>query len=101
MSSEQPLNPAQRDVIALLGKGGERPLIADDARDHLEHQLTTALAPLAARLDPADPLWLGKHALASVHACEANYVATEGTFEWTVASVRGTVAHKAIELTVN
>ena len=36
-----------------------------------------------------------------MHGCEAHHVASRDSFAWTIASVRGTVAHKAIEILIN
>ncbi|HJR24420.1 MAG TPA: PD-(D/E)XK nuclease family protein, partial [Acidimicrobiales bacterium] len=45
---------------------------------------------------------VSKHALATVHGCEAMFLANEEQpFEWTTATATGTVAHKAIELSVH
>lgn len=99
-------NPAQQRVIELLGRG-EADANADappGLAAELEAELEEALRPLAGRLEAAFPgerLWISKHTLTSVHGCEAHHQASQGTFEWSVANVRGQVAHKAIELAVN
>jgi hypothetical protein len=47
-------------------------------------------------------LWVSKHLLSSVHGCEGLFLAQdEETFAWTPQTARGTVAHKAIELSVS
>lgn len=93
------LNPAQQQVIALLGRGGDRAELPADIRDELREQLEDELAPLAEHLDETAPLWISKHALATVHACEAHHQATaEAPFEWSAANARGIVAHRAIEI---
>lgn len=92
-------SPAQQQVIDLLGRP-PAPIVFDAAlRADLLAFLEDEVAPLAPLLD-GDPLWVSKHALASVHGCEALHVATVGEFAWSVANVRGSVAHKAIELSV-
>jgi hypothetical protein len=92
------LNPAQQDVLDRIGST-DRPTFRDDLRDHLRSELEAALEPLADRID--EPVYLSKHKLSMLHGCEARFVASENEdFEWTVASARGTVAHKAIELWV-
>jgi hypothetical protein len=93
-------NPAQQQVIDLLGRGEATPVFAPDLAVHLRDELEEAIAPLVPQLG-GEPLWISKHALSSVHGCEANFVASEGTFAWSVPSARGTVAHKAIELSVH
>lgn len=98
------LNPAQQEILDELGST-QRPRFRDDLRDHLRHQLETELAALLAEsvieADPSQPLYVSKHRLSSVHGCEARHLAEDAIpFEWTVASARGTVTHKAIELLV-
>jgi RecB family exonuclease len=93
-------NPAQQQVIDLLGRGDESPVFAPDLAQSLRADLEEAIAPLAPQLG-GEPLWISKHALSTVHGCEANFVASEGSFAWSVPSARGTVAHKAIELSVH
>ena len=46
-------------------------------------------------------LWLSKRGLDLVHGCQARYLADDrAEFAWSVPAARGTVAHKAIELTL-
>lgn len=99
----QSLRPAQQRVIALLGKH------ADDAADigpefaeTLRSELDERLGPVAALIPPNDPLWVGKTHLAVFNSCPGHWEAQlDAPFSWTVASVRGTVSHKAIELSLN
>jgi hypothetical protein len=93
-------NPAQQQVIDLLGRGEAAPVFAADLVVRLRTELEDAIAPLAPQLG-GEPLWISKHSLSTVHGCEANFVASAGTFTWSVPSARGTVAHKAIELSVH
>ena len=95
------LTPAQVDVVDhLLAFGQERPTYADDLATRLLDLLEEGLASVFDRLGPME-LTVNKGALAQVHACEAHHLAeTEVPFEWTVASARGTVAHRALELSV-
>ncbi|MEZ5375249.1 MAG: PD-(D/E)XK nuclease family protein [Acidimicrobiales bacterium] len=93
------LNPAQQEVLDQLGST-DRPTFRDDLRDHLRAEIEAVLAPLAEQV-PDPPLYLSKHKLSMLHGCESRFIASENEdFEWTVASARGTVAHKAIELWV-
>lgn len=98
-----PLNPAQQAVIAQLGApGDDRPVFPADLAESLRADLEAGLAPLVAGRGPDDPLVLTKHALGGVHGCQARWVATAGRrFEWSVPIARGTVAHKAVELSVH
>lgn len=95
------LTPAQDEVLAVL-RDRQRPRPSVDAglRSELRARLESDLAPSAAALDR--PLYLSKADLAQVHACEAYHQAERGApFTWSVATARGTVAHKAIELSVH
>jgi len=92
------LNPAQQRVIDLLGRNGERASLPDALAAELRAQLEEELEPLTELLDDG-PLWISKHHLATVHACEAHYVASiDEAFTWSVANARGIVAHRAIEV---
>ena len=76
------------------------PSFRDDLREHLRHELEEALAPLLTDVkDP--PLFVSKRDLAMIHGCEARFLAEQDVdFAWTPAMARGSVAHKAIELSV-
>jgi hypothetical protein len=97
------LNPAQQQVLDMLGAPkDERPTFDASLRDELRSELEARLAPLASDLDPDDPFFVSKHKLGSVHGCEVRMLADEDAgFEWSVPTARGTVAHKAIELSVH
>jgi hypothetical protein len=95
------LNPAQQRVIDVLGRTADRAPLPADLGERLEQALIDALGPAARSLDPSAPLWVSKHALATVHGCEAHHLAAADSFTWTVATARGSVAHKAIELAVH
>ena len=97
------LNPAQQQVLDLLGAtADERPTFEPTLRHELRADLEHQLAHLAGDLDPDDPFFVSKHKLGSVHGCEVRMLADEAVgFEWSVPTARGTVAHKAIELSVN
>ena len=97
----QCLNPAQRQVLDELGST-DRPVFRADLRAELRNSLEEALAPILAEVDEARlPLFLSKRQLAMLHGCEARYVADlSEEFSWSIASARGSVAHKAIELLV-
>src|SRR5262245_44974883 len=95
-------NPAQQTVVDLLGRGAAPTDFSASLGRELFAELETTLGPLAAQLPPNETLWVSKHALATVHGCEAHHVATAAqSFTWSVAAARGTVAHRAIELAVN
>lgn len=88
------LNPAQTDVLtALRGTRDDRPTIRPQLRKELQDEIEAALSSVRGRLT------IEKHALSKVHQCEGRYLALE-MFEWNPANARGTIAHKAIELSV-
>ncbi len=95
------LTPSQVAVVdELLAFGRARPTYADDLAVRLLDLLEEGLAPVFDRLGPME-MTVNKGALAQVHACESHHLAeSEVPFDWTVASCRGTVAHKALELSV-
>jgi CRISPR/Cas system-associated exonuclease Cas4 (RecB family) len=99
-SADTPLNPAQQEVLALLGASPEeRPRFDPGLRRELEAELEAGLEPLLDRLPAGGRLWVGKHDLAGIHGCEARHLAERSRpFEWSPATARGAVAHKAIEL---
>jgi len=95
------LNPMQRSVVDVLKKpAGWVPLplsVVDAVRDQIEK----SLAPLAEKLTPDRPLFISKGGLTTVHGCETHYVASLDSFEWTLTNARGTIMHKAVELSIN
>ncbi len=95
------MTPAQIAVLdGLLDPGGARPAFDATLATDLLDLLEDGLAEVAGRLEPAE-LHVNKAALAQVHACETHRLAeADAPFEWTPATCRGTVAHKAIELSV-
>ncbi|QGG95963.1 PD-(D/E)XK nuclease family protein [Actinomarinicola tropica] len=97
------LNPAQQEVLDLLGAPREsRPTFDAELRHQLKAELESALAHLAGDIDPDDPIFISKHKLGAVHGCEVRHLADEAAgFEWSVPTARGTVAHKAVELSVH
>lgn len=100
-------NPAQQEVIDLLGARADDVRQFDAGLRHeLRAELEDGLAPLldviAASPTPDGQLFISKYPLAQVHGCEAKFVADRAEpFTWTVPSARGSVAHKAIELSVH
>lgn len=98
-----PLNPAQQEVLDLLGAApDERPTFAPSLRDVLLAELEDGLAEIAPELTTDDPLFVSKRALSNVHGCELRHVVERGAdFSWNATIARGSVAHKAIELSVH
>jgi hypothetical protein len=96
------LSPLQQSIIESLGVPPDwEPLPASLVPD-LEAMLLDELAPIADMFTPDEPLRVNKHFLGTVHGCETHFLANrDKPFAWTVPMVRGTVAHKAIELMIN
>ena len=60
------------------------------------------MADLAPEIEVDDPLFVSKRALANVHGCELKHMAERSAdFAWNATIARGSVAHKAIELSVH
>jgi hypothetical protein len=97
------LNPAQRRVFELLrrpaagdGAGPVPEGLADDLLARLEAALTDVVGHLG-----GERLVVTKHDLARIHTCERHYLGTRSLFEWTPRTARGSLVHKAIQLTLN
>lgn len=97
------LNPTQRATLAAIRLAPEdRPAFDPDIGTRLEAELIAALDPVATYLTSEKALFVSKHALTQVHACERRYMAELDTpFGWSAPLARGSVAHKAIELLVH
>jgi hypothetical protein len=96
------LNPIQRSVFdALRVPEGWTPL-PDTLVEQLEAELTSGLAALDTVFTRDEPLRVTKRAMATIHGCETHHVEEKkSAFAWSLPTVRGTVAHKAIELLLN
>lgn len=97
------LTPAQRATLdRLRAAPDDRPRFPADLRDRLRRDLEAELSGPATAVPDGETLWVSKHALAGVHGCEARWLAEEDTpFTTSAPMVVGSVAHKAIELTLN
>ena len=95
------LNPMQQSVVDVLGKPAGWVPLPISVVESVREQIETALASLAAKLTADRPLFISKSSLTTVHGCEAHYLASLDSFEWTILNVRGTVMHKAVELAIN
>ncbi len=94
-------NPMQQAVVDALGKPPDWRPLSTDVIESVRGQLHGELQTVAEQLTPENALWVTKHKLTTVHGCEAHHMASLTSFEWTIANVRGTVLHKAIELAIN
>src|SRR6478735_4874180 len=106
LAANSELNPAQQAIFdALKASPSDRPVFADDLGPRLRAQLEEGLEPLIPVLDTLgiEQLWFSKHKLSSIHGCEVRFLAEEeqGFTGWTTALARGTVAHRAIELSMH
>ncbi len=101
-TSSTELNPIQRDVFgALRVPDGWAPL-PDDFVGQLEAELIDGLAALDTVFTRDEPLRVTKRAMSTIHGCETHHVEEKkSAFAWSLPTVRGTVAHKAIELLLN
>ncbi len=97
------LNPTQAETLALLGSPPEeRPEFDPAIGKRLRSEMTRELADIAAHIGASDSLFVSKHALSEVHSCERRFVGESGEpFSWSPPLVKGTVAHKAIELSIH
>ncbi|MCB1031455.1 MAG: PD-(D/E)XK nuclease family protein [Acidimicrobiales bacterium] len=107
MASAQPpqLTPVQKQTLDVLGTTGapRREFDPNLGRD-LRSQLEAAMVEVLEDMSPNEVLFLSKHRLAQVHGCEVRFIAEEaaaGDFEATIPMVKGTIAHKAIELGIH
>ena len=96
------LNPLQKAVIDALGVPADWEPLPDNIVEDVERQLEVALAPLEGLFTPENPLRVNKHHIATVLGCEEYHVLNkQQAFVWNINTVRGTIAHKGIELMLN
>lgn len=97
------LNAAQEEVLARLRRpASERPIFDDDLANRLRRELENRLAEIAEIIDPIGQLFIDKRKLAGVFGCEVWFLYDEEQpFAWNPPRATGTVAHKAIELSIN
>ncbi|HMJ77186.1 MAG TPA: hypothetical protein VK507_14505, partial [Iamia sp.] len=103
MEDGRELNPSQQETLDRLRAGpADRPTFDPDLRDRLRRTLEEELSGPATAVPDGDKVHVSKHALAGVHGCEARWKAEDDQpFEASVPVVVGSVAHKAIELSLN
>jgi len=100
-------NPAQQEVVSLLGASKEaRPTFDAGLRDELRSLLEERLEPLVSAINSDrfddDVLYLSKHWLTQALGCERKFMADlSEPFQWSPPIARGTITHKAIELSVH
>ena len=104
MTADDTLNPTQRATLAALGAGdtGARTEFDPSLAAKLRVVLEEGLADVAAAIPEDKPLIVAKHLLNGVHGCQARYLhEADKPFEPSIPIVRGTIAHKALELAVH
>jgi hypothetical protein len=95
------LTPRQQETLARVQHPGGRIEFRTGLSVALREQLDDDLEPIARRLGD-DLLYLNKHTISTALGCEERYLAEEAAkFEWSTAKARGTIAHKAIEISAN
>ena len=101
MNDQQPQTPTQNDVLERIRVPVERrPSYRSTLKMDLRNDLERDLVNIADNL--SDVLFVSKRRLAAVHACEAHHLAEQRTpFEWSIPLARGSVSHKAIELSMH
>src|SRR5262245_29374191 len=94
------LSPVQLRTLEALRRT-DPPVVFDPAFvSELRQDAADGLTELAARLDGGATLFVTKHVVGAVLACEAHHLAPDD-FTWTPARARGQVSHKAIQLLLN
>lgn len=100
--SVAPYSPGQQRVIDLLGRRRGDGDLDPDIAPRLRQRLEDGLADAAALIPDGESLWVGKSHLHSFATCPGSWMgALDVPFRWSIPTVRGTVSHKAIELTLN
>ncbi len=95
------LNEMQESVLSVLAKPADWEPLPAEVTDQIKASFIEGLKALEPMLSEKDSIWISKHKISSVHACEKQYVSSQGDFQWTIANSKGQVAHKAIELLIN
>ena len=96
------LNPLQHAVLDSLRIPTEWEPLPSSIVTSIEEQLAELLTPLDGLFTADQPLRINKHHIATVHGCEKYHVVNrDSQFSWNINTVRGTIAHKAIELMLN
>jgi len=85
-------------VDELVGPGQPKPTFDPALAAGLRRRMDEALAPVADGLSRL--LRVTKHDLSNVHTCEAYYRAEKDAFAWAPRNAYGTVAHRALRLSV-
>lgn len=96
------LSPAQQEVVDQIGAVRESwPEFPAELRYELRGELERGIADRVNLLGDNVSIWANKHAITSVHGCERKFLADREFPGWSVPLARGSVVHKAIELSIN
>jgi CRISPR/Cas system-associated exonuclease Cas4 (RecB family) len=97
VSEPEGLTPVQLKTQDALRRTGD-PLVFDqDLIADVRTEMRVALDEFAERLQPNQEVFVSKHKIATVLDCEEHHMAPD-EFEWTPATAKGQVAHRAIQL---
>lgn len=95
------LTPTQAETLARLrpsrdGRTVWEPHVRVEFRTWLEEEFSKIVEQLE------KPLWVSKHALSTIHSCQARWRAErDEDFAWSVPLARGQITHEAIRLSVH
>jgi len=94
------LNPSQLNVLEQLGaKPDERPVFNEDLQRLLKAELEDRGREFSSAIPSNETLFISKYHLNQIMRCENQFkYEREQQFEWSVPTARGTISHKAIEL---
>lgn len=96
------MNPLQQQIIDSLRIPADWVPLPTSVIDDTERELLAALGPVASSFSADNSLRITKHMLATVHGCETHFLESRrAPFAWNLNTVRGTIAHKGIELALN
>ncbi|HET8929643.1 MAG TPA: PD-(D/E)XK nuclease family protein [Acidimicrobiales bacterium] len=104
MPVDDALNPAQRATLAALGAGDRdaRSEFDSGIAGELRARLEAGLTDVVTRSRDDRVVTVAKHLLNGMHGCQARYLhEQQQPFEPSVPIVKGTIAHKALELAVH
>ncbi len=100
MTSE--FSPVQQEVLDNIGALRETwPTFDPELRGQLRGELESGISEHVAMLGPDRHIWANKHAVGSVLGCEKRFLADREFPGWSVPLARGSIVHKAIELSIN
>ncbi len=94
--------PRQEQIAEeLLDLRGRRPAFDRGLERALKQEAIERFLEVSRNLPDGVKIYASKYQLADIHACEGLYQArADEDFEWSLANVVGTLAHRAIELLI-